>query len=74
MPERYEESSLDIGANRWYATQFFRTYYGPRERLGGSQTAARDDSNRYVFDAGRDYCTELIPLLNEAPVDVETPD
>ena len=27
MPERYEESSLDIGANRWYATRFFRSYY-----------------------------------------------
>ena len=27
----------------------------------------------YVFHAGRDYYDELIPLLDDTPVDVETP-
>jgi len=32
-----------------------------------------DDGNRLVFHAGRDYYSELIPLLNDTPVEVETP-
>ncbi|QIB76483.1 hypothetical protein G3I44_12135 [Halogeometricum borinquense] len=32
-----------------------------------------DDGNRLVFHAGRDYYSELIPLLEDTPVDVETP-
>lgn len=32
-----------------------------------------DDGNRLVFHAGRDYYSELIPLLDDTPVDVETP-
>ncbi|UWG50717.1 Uncharacterized protein AArcCO_1410 [Halalkaliarchaeum sp. AArc-CO] len=32
-----------------------------------------NDGNRLVFHAGRDYYSELIPLLDETPVDVETP-
>lgn len=31
------------------------------------------DSNRLVFNTGRDYYSELIPLLDETPVEVETP-
>jgi len=31
------------------------------------------NGNRLVFHAGRDYYSELIPLLDETPVDVETP-
>jgi hypothetical protein len=31
------------------------------------------DDNRLVFHAGRDYYTEILPLLEETPVDVETP-
>ena len=31
------------------------------------------DGNCLVFHAGRDYYTELIPLLDETSVDVETP-
>ena len=32
-----------------------------------------DDGNRLVFHAGRDYYSELSPLLKDTPVDVETP-
>lgn len=32
-----------------------------------------DEGNRLVFHAGRDYYSELIPLLNDTPVNVETP-
>jgi hypothetical protein len=32
-----------------------------------------DGGNRLVFHSGRDYYTELIPLLEDTPVDVETP-
>lgn len=32
-----------------------------------------DDGNRFVFHSGRDYYSELIPLLDDTPVDVETP-
>ena len=32
-----------------------------------------DDGNRLVFHAGRDYYSELTPLLDETPVGVETP-
>jgi hypothetical protein len=31
------------------------------------------DGNRLVFHAGRDYYSELIPLLDDTPVDVEAP-
>lgn len=31
------------------------------------------DGNRLVFHAGRDYYDELLPLLEETPVKVETP-
>ena len=31
------------------------------------------DGNRLVFHAGRDYYSELIPLLNETPFEIETP-
>ncbi|TKX42475.1 hypothetical protein EXE41_17080 [Halorubrum sp. SD690R] len=34
MPEHYEESSLDIGANRWYAARFFRSYYDQEKDWG----------------------------------------
>ncbi len=37
------------------------------------ETGLLDDSNRLVFHAGRDYYTELLPLLEDTPVDVETP-
>nr|WP_280535552.1 DUF6884 domain-containing protein [Halopenitus sp. POP-27] len=32
-----------------------------------------DDDVRLVFHAGRDYYDELLPLLADTPVDVETP-
>ncbi|ELZ45285.1 hypothetical protein C463_06677 [Halorubrum californiense DSM 19288] len=32
-----------------------------------------DDGNRLVFHAGRDYYTELIPLLEDTPIDIKTP-
>ena len=32
-----------------------------------------EENNRLVFHAGRDYYEELIPLLNESPVSIETP-
>ena len=32
-----------------------------------------DDGNRLVFHAGRDYYSELIPLLDDTPVGVKTP-
>ncbi|WP_312909938.1 DUF6884 domain-containing protein [Natronosalvus caseinilyticus] len=32
-----------------------------------------DAGNRLVFHAGRDYYSELIPLLDDTPVEVETP-
>lgn len=32
-----------------------------------------DENNRLVFHAGRDYYEELIPLLDDSPVVVETP-
>jgi len=32
-----------------------------------------DDGNRLIFHAGGDYYSELIPLLENTPVDVETP-
>jgi len=31
------------------------------------------DGNRLVFHAGRDYYDELLPLLKDTPVQVETP-
>lgn len=31
------------------------------------------EGNRLVFHAGRDYYDELLPLLDDAPVDTETP-
>lgn len=31
------------------------------------------DGNRLVFHAGRDYYGELIPLLDDTPIEVETP-
>lgn len=32
-----------------------------------------EDGNRLVFHAGRDYYSELLPLLEDTPVEVETP-
>lgn len=32
-----------------------------------------DDGNQLVFHAGRDYYSELLPLLKHTPVDIETP-
>ncbi|QLG28165.1 hypothetical protein HUG10_11665 [Halorarum halophilum] len=32
-----------------------------------------EDGNRFVFHAGRDYYDELLPLLEEADISIETP-
>ncbi len=48
--------------------EWARTVYDQLEEEG-----LLDDDNRLVFHAGRDYYTELIPLLDDTPVDVETP-
>jgi hypothetical protein len=64
--EPYDEtlSGAPIARKREWA----KTVYDQLEDEG----LLRDD-NRLVFHAGRDYYPELIPLLDDTPVDVETP-
>ncbi|MDZ5810357.1 hypothetical protein U4E84_03185 [Halorubrum sp. AD140] len=48
--------------------EWAKTVYGQLEAEG-----LLGDGNRLVFHAGRDYYSELIPLLEDKPVDVEIP-
>jgi hypothetical protein len=64
--EPYDETLT--GATVVRKREWAQTVY---DQLG--EAGLLDDSNRLVFHAGRDYYTELLPLLEDTPVDVETP-
>lgn len=64
--EPYDETLSGAPVDRkreWSQTVF--------DQLQGDGLLA--DGNRLVFHAGRDYYEELLPLLDDAPVDTETP-
>jgi len=48
--------------------EWSRTIYDQLQRAG-----LLADGNRLVFHAGRDYYDELLPLLDDIPVQTETP-
>ncbi|WP_338738554.1 DUF6884 domain-containing protein [Haloplanus salilacus] len=57
-------SGAPVGKKR----EWSRTIYDQLQQQG-----LLADGNRLVFHAGRDYYDELLPLLDDAPVDTETP-
>jgi len=57
-------SGASVDRKREWATTVY-------EQLQGAGLLV--DGNRLVFHAGRDYYGELIPLLDETPVEIEVP-
>jgi len=64
--EPYDETLSGASVDR--KREWSRTVY---EQL--RQEDLLEDGNRLVFHAGRDYYDELLPLLDTAPVETETP-
>jgi hypothetical protein len=56
------------GASADTKREWSRTIYDQLQREG-----LLADGNRLVFHAGRDYYDELLPLLDDTPVQTETP-
>lgn len=64
--EPYNETLSGAPINR--KQEWSRTVYDQLESEG-----LLTGGNRLVFHAGRDYYDELLPLLEESPVETETP-
>lgn len=64
--EPYEKTLS--GASVDTKREWSRTIYDQLQREG-----LLTDGNRLVFHAGRDYYDELLPLLDELPVETKTP-
>jgi len=64
--EPYDETLSGAPVDR--KREWSRTVYDQLQEEG-----LLADGNRLVFHAGRDYYDELLPLLEDTPVDSETP-
>jgi hypothetical protein len=64
--EPYDETLSGASVDR--KREWSQTVYDQLQQEG-----ILGDGNRLVFHAGRDYYDELLPLLEDTPVQVETP-